>query len=108
MRLCTDLDFFESITLAVFDSSNFVYTRVSSIAQLLYDLKVNQLGQVVPLVLHLVTVAEPLLAPFFLRWGRDAQPLSDQLRRRLFAVRVRVHIAKFNGAGSGIYRFWSR
>ncbi len=108
MRLRADLDFFESIALAVLDSTNFVYTRVSSIAQLLYDLKVNQLGQVVPLVLHLVTVAESLLAPFFLRWRRDAEPLSDQLSRRLLAVRVRVHIAQFYGPGSRIYRLRSR
>ncbi len=108
MRLSTDLDFLKSITLAVLDPTNFIYTRVSSIAQLLYDLKVNQFGQVVPLVLHLVTVAESLLASFFLGWRRDAEPLSDQLGRRLLAVRVRVHIAQIYGSGGGIYRLRSR
>ena len=108
MRLSTDLDFLESITLAVLNPTNFIYTRVSSIAQLLYDLEVDQFGQMVPLVLHLVTVAEALLASFFLRWRRDAEPLSDELGRRLLAVRVRVHIAQVDGPGSGIYRLWSR
>lgn len=77
--------------MIVFDSTHLVHTGVSSITEFFDDLKVNEASRM-PLVLHLIWVAEALWPALFLRGWRNVQSLSDKLCCGLLAICIWVYI----------------
>ena len=84
--------------MPVFHPFNFVYTRVCSIAKLLQNLKVFEAS--LPLILHLIALAEVATGFLFIGRARNVEPLSDELRCALLAVGVRVDVLDLLPTGS--------